>query len=380
MVASNPHTYFFREPAGLQVIQNTVLSPAAKAGRSVAIWSAGCATGEEPVSLAILAHEAGASVELVGTDVNPEAIGRATKGRYDAHSLRHVEAKHRKRWFVAVGGGAYEVAASLRQTVRFQVQDFLSGASPKPSRRADGLWDVILCRNALIYYEPADVARAVAGFAASLAEHGLLMLGACEWLDARVYLHLGQSRVVEACEREGTVCYRKVPPPTRLGSASKSASRAHAHAPAAKHRRSDERRGGDDLLDAGRVAEALACYRKVLASNELVADLHLRVALCLLLQDASDAAREALRRSLFLEPELWPAAILLGDLVATEDPVLATRCYRQALDSLSGAPQALASRLGDYEFLEPFLMPQGAALEAVRLRLLGLCERIKRRG
>ena len=169
-------TYFFRDPEHFQFFRERAL-PELRARRGVLpvrVWSAGCATGEEAYSLAIAAANAAGpgapSVDILGTDVNPDAIAAARQGRYREWSFRRVDASVRERWFVAEGG-AFRPVAALGERVRFEVLN-LADAAAWP-----GEVDVIFCRNVLIYFDRETVAAVFARFARSLAPGGVLVLG-----------------------------------------------------------------------------------------------------------------------------------------------------------------------------------------------------------
>ncbi|MBN1961064.1 MAG: hypothetical protein JW841_08955 [Deltaproteobacteria bacterium] len=392
MTHSNPHTYFFREVDALYMLRDNILLSAANIERPISIWCAGCASGEEPYTIAMLAKEVGAKVEILGTDINTSVINHAKSGHYRENSLRHMPPQYKRLWFSQKNGG-FEINSNLKQIVTFSVHDFLTSNLPRPRLNISGIWDIILCRNALIYHEAPEVAHAVAGFISMLNSDGFLVLGACEWLDSRVFIHLHSLCAVEAFEQQGTLCYRASDEskPLLINSAplisttknkSLTKNTTANHQPiitSQKNNKSNsKRRRGDMLLDEGKVNEALEAYNEILVHEDLAADIHLRIALCLLLLNTLEEARKALRRSLFLEPELWPAAILLGDIVTSTDPILAVQSYKQAATALNKNPEKIFT-LKDYESLTPFLMPQHAAIEAVNLRLNNLSNHATRR-
>lgn len=164
-------TYLFRHPSQLQLAANRV-APRAHPGRPLRIWSAGCSTGEEVCSFAIALREYGVpaeAMELLGTDISAQAIATAQQGAYGAWSFRATPAELKARYFQPVG-----TLQRLREPLRGRMlfaQHNLLGQAP-----AQG-FDVILCRNVLLYFQP-DRARAVlATLAAALGPEGLLVLG-----------------------------------------------------------------------------------------------------------------------------------------------------------------------------------------------------------
>jgi chemotaxis protein methyltransferase CheR len=178
-------TSFFRDArqfAALRALLPGLLARARAEGRPLAIWSAGCATGEEPWSVAIAAAEAGArpgELELLATDLNPEAAARAQAGTFPAERLHDVPVGQRERWFTASAGSA-EVRPTLRALFTgAATHNLVSTSYPRPAR---GAWDVVLCRNVLIYFDTATTIGVLDRFRAALAPGGWLFLGYSESL------------------------------------------------------------------------------------------------------------------------------------------------------------------------------------------------------
>ena len=164
-------TYFFREPDQLRAFSEVVLAaPVAR------ILSAGCASGEEAYTLAILARERSAAASVLGIDVNPVAIARARRGRYGAWALRQTPAETRARVFREVGG-EWAVDDAIRQRVSFAVHNLVEDA---PDLWRPGAFDVVFLRNVIMYFS-REVARAViARVTQALVPGGYLFLGHAE--------------------------------------------------------------------------------------------------------------------------------------------------------------------------------------------------------
>lgn len=167
-------TYFYRHPEQWASVtrQLAALPPEVP----LAAWSAGCATGEEAYTLAMVLHDAGrrgGSDRVLGTDISARALAVARAGRYREWSLRALPDTLRARHFTAEPG-ALCVGAERRAPVRF-AQHNLLGAPPP-----GGPFDLVACRNVLLYFKPA-AARAVLGrLHASLRPGGLLLVGPIE--------------------------------------------------------------------------------------------------------------------------------------------------------------------------------------------------------
>ena len=178
-------TYFFRNPEQLRAFAEDVLPDRARAragSRRLRILSAGCASGEEPYTLAMIAREVlgdGWAVEIVGADVSPAALQRARRGRYSPWSLREVTPERRRRWFQPADGG-WELAPELRGAVRFVAHNL--AAEDPGALLAAGTFDVVFCRNVLMYFAPDAARAAVARLAAAVAAGGYLFVGDAETL------------------------------------------------------------------------------------------------------------------------------------------------------------------------------------------------------
>ncbi|MGZ6274011.1 MAG: CheR family methyltransferase, partial [Candidatus Limnocylindrales bacterium] len=175
-------TEFFRDPKVFDYLQAKVLpeliAEATREGRELRIWSAGCATGEEAYSLAIVVAEAVGEdlpwpkVRIFATDVDRQAIHFARRGIYPAGAINGLPAGTRNRYFVKSDGG-YEVDRRLRSQMVFSEHDLAERAS-FPSI------DLLLCRNVLIYFGAPMQRVALETFAASLRPGGRLVLGVSE--------------------------------------------------------------------------------------------------------------------------------------------------------------------------------------------------------
>jgi chemotaxis protein methyltransferase CheR len=173
-------TSFFRDErqfAALAALLPGLLARPRGGGRKVALWSAGCATGEEPYSIAMSAAEAGAQpkqVELLATDVNPEAVAAAARGVFEPRRVRDIPPDVLARHFDA-DGERFHVRASLRRLITaIRPHNLVAGAFPRP---ADGGWDVIFCRNVIIYFDTPTTQQVLARFHEALAPGGYLFLG-----------------------------------------------------------------------------------------------------------------------------------------------------------------------------------------------------------
>ena len=173
-------TYFFREPQQFATIRDTIL-PAMLVNRPrdhpLRVWSAGCASGEEAYSLAILLHgyEQDRHAHIIGTDISRDALRKAARAQYTSWSLRGVPDAVRQTYFRPVGH-QFHLAPAIRRAVEFR-QLNLAGEDYPSTRSGIGGMDLILCRNVLIYFDAATVARVARKLIESLSPRGWLILG-----------------------------------------------------------------------------------------------------------------------------------------------------------------------------------------------------------
>jgi chemotaxis protein methyltransferase CheR len=164
-------TCFWRHPEGLVVLAAALASREAP----LRIWSAGCATGEEPYSLAMALLDAGrdrGDDRVLGTDVAARALVLAEAGRYQPRSLRRLPHGLQQRWLRETPRGA-EVAPRLAEMVRFERHNLLDAPPPGP-------FDAVVCRNVLIYFDAATPASALDRLIEPLRLGGFLLLGPVE--------------------------------------------------------------------------------------------------------------------------------------------------------------------------------------------------------
>lgn len=178
-------TYFFRNRNDLDAFVHVVLPArmAARAGdRTLRILSAGCSSGEEPYTLAMLVRGVpaleGWDVRIHAIDVNPAALARARAARYGEWSLRQTTPEARARFFHA-GRGGVRVVDDVRALVSFEERNLVVD---DPAFWRAGALDVVFCRNVLMYFSPEVTRRIVARFARVLAPGGFLFLGHAETL------------------------------------------------------------------------------------------------------------------------------------------------------------------------------------------------------
>ena len=178
----NNETYFFRDRTPFDTLARYALPELAsrrQKNRRIRIWSAGCSTGQEVYSLAMLFTDEpekwlGWTIDILGTDVSTACVDRARSGIYTQFEVqRGLGINQMIKWFEETGEG-WRAVEPLRKPIRFQVHNLLEPA-PHP-----GGFDIVLCRNVLLYLNPDKKTLAFERLAGALAEDGWLMLGAGE--------------------------------------------------------------------------------------------------------------------------------------------------------------------------------------------------------
>jgi chemotaxis protein methyltransferase CheR len=200
------HTEFFRDPKQFRALERFILpqllAKARRELRKVYIWSAGCATGEEPYSLAMVMSELGAlalEVDLWATDLNLAAVEAAKVGRFTVRRVGNMSPDRLERFFKPVEEGL-EVQPMLKEYVRF---DGLNLAAPSFNDMVSpGSLDLILCRNVIIYFDLLNIRALMDRFLRALRPGGLLLLGYSESL-FKVYDRF------EMIEVDGAFIYRR---------------------------------------------------------------------------------------------------------------------------------------------------------------------------
>jgi len=172
-------TYFFREVEALVAAIDHIVVPAIERYGRARIWSAACSTGEEPISLAILLaqRELDAKVDILATDISHRALEKARRGRFRLRSLRQHAADRGGNYFERCGDELVVVPALARK-IDFRQLNLLDDAAIAKL----GQFDLILCRNVLIYFSEQLVARVSGTLTRALRPGGGLLVGVSESL------------------------------------------------------------------------------------------------------------------------------------------------------------------------------------------------------
>ena len=363
-------THFFRNPPQMEVLRRRVLPEllrrAAGRDRPLTIWSAGCSTGEEPYTLAMLLLElapgAGgrAPARVVGTDVSAEALRAADRATYTGRTVDEMPTLVRDRWMEKRPGGSLAVRDEVRRLVDLRLHNLVSDPAPL----APGEVDLVVCRNVTIYFG-RDTTRLLMGrFHDVLAEGGYLLLGHSETLwqvsDAFTLVPVGDAFVYR---RTHQTRRRSAP---RLARKRRGVAQAPAVAAAAPLRvlapivRAAVRPvpaavGQPSHTDAALAALAAGDYPSAArhAQTALETDALLPAAYVALGQARTALGQDAgavdpLRKAVYLDPAAGHAHFLLaGALARLGQHQAAAVSYRAAAQTLAKAPPSAVAGLLD---------------------------------
>ncbi|HYD39940.1 MAG TPA: protein-glutamate O-methyltransferase CheR [Anaeromyxobacter sp.] len=362
-------TYFFRHPEQLVLIRQLAIA-AAPRDRPLSIWSAGCATGEEPYTLAMELVDAGRlglGDRILATDVSSRALAVAKEARYGEWSLRRLDPAVRNRHFES-HPPQVEVRPEIRAMVEFRRHNLVRDPAPALG------FDLVLCRNVLIYFNPPTAALVVEKLAVSLAPGGVLVLGPVE-----TPLAVGQD--LERVEIDGVTAFR-APGGRPLPNALLRPREEAPGAPAPVHSLAERRNGAaprpaatpppiqaappkaapppppppaaalaTEHLEAARdaarrgdlsAAEELA---RAAAARELCPEAWLLVSMAADARGDLAGALDAARKALYLDPGLALGhATLVSLFIRLGLPEDAARARRNALEALAGLDDAAPLR------------------------------------
>lgn len=183
LVTTN-ETYFFREPAQLDAFIEEIVPElmARTPKRKIRIWSAGCSSGEEPYTIAMLLAERklfdACQFEIFASDINQQVLSKARRGVYRENSFRATPPEIRERYFERLPEGSWRIDDSIRNRVSFgRLNLYDEGRASLV-----GTFDVIFCRNVIIYFDEAAKKQVISNFYRRLADGGYLLLGHSESL------------------------------------------------------------------------------------------------------------------------------------------------------------------------------------------------------
>jgi chemotaxis protein methyltransferase CheR len=361
-------TYFWREPQVFEALEEWILPELIRSrengDRRLRIWSAGCATGEEPYSIAIALRRVLPALEkwhvtILATDINPRILRRAAAGVYRQWSFRNAPPWLKDGFFHEKKGDVFEILPEIRKMVTFAYLNLAEDIYPSPLNDTNAM-DIIFCRNVLMYFEPGRARQIGAGLYSSLVDGGWLAVAASElnqqmfssflpvhFPEAFVYRKDGSKagpsagrRLTEAAfsetARQAPFAFTAELSPAALPPPAPASLEKGEEMPAVPIRR-PERTGGEApeatamgvraLANQGCLAEALALGDKALIADRLRPDLYYLRAMILQELNRLEEAGVSLKRALYIDPDFLLAHFALGNLAVRQGKSRAAKKY-----------------------------------------------------
>jgi chemotaxis protein methyltransferase CheR len=346
-------TYFFRDEEQFSAIRDVILPDILERNRDsrrLMIWSAGCATGAEPYSLAIvLAREladriAGWQIVIRATDLNRSFLIQAAEGRFRSGALRSVSDEVKRECF-SKEGAVWRIHPQYKRWISFQ-QLNLIGSEFSTAFPGGAEFDLILCRNVMIYFAREDNCRLIERFHQAMGDGGWLILGACEYNAANL-------KVFRAVDAGGARVFQKItvpPAPLEAPPASGLETMLAPEMPAAPLVEAIEARGSEDLCpadldglrqlaDGGNWLGAAEYGQRLLAQHSWTAEIHFYHALIFEKLGIANEPERSLRHAIYLDRKFALAHYHLGlALKQGGQAGAAARSFGNVLKVLSGLP------------------------------------------
>jgi chemotaxis protein methyltransferase CheR len=396
-------TYFFREQQTFDVLEARVLPELINrrrgTDRRLRIWSAGCCTGEEPYSIAILLKRMlpdweNWQITILATDINPHFLRKAVEGVYGEWSFRGTSPEYKEKYFAKKTNGGYELLPEIKRIVTFSYLNLMEDGYPLLLNNTNGM-DIIFCRNVLMYFGSERARQVVRKLHLSLVDNGWLIVSPCETshvlfaqfapinfpgailykkgkhtsvglpsgLEARIDFPpqsmpaifvsgtpepeitvaepLAKPVRLEATELDGAE-----PEETLYGESLRLYEQGQYEEAAEKLSTLLARDPSDSKAAAllarvyanqGKLDEASRCSEQAVAADRLNPSCHMLQATILQEQGAIPEAARALQRALYLEPNLILAHFALGNIARRQEKVREAARYFANARALLGA-------------------------------------------
>jgi chemotaxis protein methyltransferase CheR len=356
-------TYFFRDKKSFEALEGHILPELIRirqeGDRHLRIWSAGCSTGEEPYSIAILIKKLlmdinDWNITILATDINPNFLKKASEGVYTEWSFRNTPPWVKENYFKKTKEGNYKIIPSVKRLVAFEYLNLAEDVYPSLLNNTTAV-DIIFCHNVLMYFSHKLSERVVHGFYDSLIDKGWLSVGPTDFVKSL-------SSQFTLVNLDGAGIYRKdggkpreakafqpkqVPSfiiPTvdiekPLESVVKE-KRRKSERPKAEREESDMKKGAivvRNFANQGRLDEAVMWCEKAIASDKLNPFYHYLLATILIEQGRVEDAVSSLKKTIYLDNNFILAYFLLGNLNFGIGKLEESRRYfKNASEILSG--------------------------------------------
>jgi chemotaxis protein methyltransferase CheR len=419
-------TYFFRERQTFDVLEARVLPELINCRRGtdrrLRIWSAGCCTGDEPYSIAILLKGMlpdweNWQITVLATDINPHFLRKAVEGVYGEWSFRGASAEYKEKYFVKRPNGGYELLPEIKRIVTFSYLNLMEDAYPSLLNNTSGM-DIIFCRNVLMYFDSARAKQVVRKLHLSLADNGWLIVSPCETSNVlfaqfatinfpgailykkakhtSVGLPSGIEAPIDFLQQSMPAIFFGGTPETQITVAEPPAKPIRIEATEPQRAKSEETLYDEPLrfyeqgryeeaavklltllaqdprdakaaallarvyANQGKLDEASRCSEQAVAADRLNPSCHMLQATILQEQGAILEAARALQRALYLEPNLILAHFALGNIARRQEKL------REAARHFANARALLGAYTPEQVLPEFEGMTAGRLMEIIR--------------
>uniref|UniRef100_C6DZA2 MCP methyltransferase, CheR-type n=1 Tax=Geobacter sp. (strain M21) TaxID=443144 RepID=C6DZA2_GEOSM len=367
-------SYFFRDKGQFALLKNHILPELIKRKRQrrLRIWSAGCSSGEEPYSLAMVVKELlpvldNWQIQIIGTDINSKVIDQAGKGIYTEWSFRQTEQRLRDKFF-SKREGCWEIDPDIKAMVTYRCCNLVLDPFPDLSGELNNM-DLIVCRNVFIYFHPEAVGQVVTKFADTLTEGGFLLTGHGElhlqalyrlksrMIDEQMILQKGTDLTSAVSLPAVTPLHHQVVPASarpsagtkkeqRLNPAAVSAKRlfaGHAAKPVAAgvlpHDLDRCLEQARRCADQGKYHDAARICRDVIRYHTLSPLPYFLLAQISEANGDAWSAKQCFKKAIYLDPSLIAPHLELGEMYLSEKKYeLAAKSIRSARELLKVMP------------------------------------------
>ncbi len=345
-------TYFFREKPFIALVMGKIIPEllGSTPNRKIHIWSAGCSSGEEAYSIAMLIAKNFPSIkpekcEILATDVNLSAIEKAEKGVYSEWSFREHLDEYTSRYFTK-SGNSYKISEDIKQYIRFKTHNLATDPFPASSD-SDRKWDLIVCRNVLMYLSPSVIKRCARSFHDSLKDNGWFITSQVELNEeyfsifCREYFEDGI--FYRKCNKNETQKTEKVQEtPAKSKPEHKKRSKSIKVQTSEEHIVKEEsiidlKKMAEQLANNGEYKRSAELIEKIVARGGADSDIYYLYGTLLVEQDQLADAKEAFKRSLYINHNNFMAHYMSGNIYMKEgNKSLALNHFKNSLDIIGG--------------------------------------------
>ena len=359
-------TYFFREKQSLEILGEQILPQLLQSRREherrLRVWCAGCSTGEEAYTIAILLERLIPDIKtwnitILATDFNPKFLRKAAQGVYGEWSFRSAPGWLRERYFTNGKDGRFEVLSRLRKMVTFSYLNFSDDIYPSLSNNTSAM-DIIFCRNVLMYFSEQRAKQVADNFHRALVDGGWLIVSPVETSNAlfpsftpvefpgaTLYRKIGGAALSvppqSNSKQEESILWKRTPdrdqtyrgldacpePAEAVAPTNENLNescRGLETAPTQPDERGLPSRMARSCADQGKLDEARQWCEQAIAADKMNSAHHYLLATILQEQGQHDIAIQSLMRALYLHPDFVLAHFTLGNLFQSQGR------YRQA--------------------------------------------------